>query len=133
MRSGFATTGIAVMICAMFCVQETSTLDCAEFDGLFYSGTQRNAGFEMFSSDLSNLPRTSSQDACTSTFLGMLDISRRQFSSKEITYQSVHMLYDGAWDGLKEGPTWAAWWTQNSYGTQYPVSSDCVSFCGYQM
>lgn len=31
--------------------------------------------------------------------------------------QSVPMLYNADWDGLLEGPTWGAWWTQNSYGT----------------
>ena len=50
-------------------------------------------------------------------FLGLLDIARRQWSSKEVQYQSIAMLYDGMWDGLVEGPTWHAWWTQNSYGT----------------
>ena len=32
------------------------------------------------------------------------------------THQSVPMLYTGAHDALLEGPTWTAWWTQNSYG-----------------
>ena len=27
------------------------------------------------------------------------------------------MLYSAANDGMTEGPTWGAWWTQNSYGT----------------
>ncbi len=27
------------------------------------------------------------------------------------------MLYTTAWNGFVEGPTWGAWWTQNSYGT----------------
>ena len=26
------------------------------------------------------------------------------------------MLWLGDWDGLMEGPTWGAWWTQNTYG-----------------
>ena len=29
------------------------------------------------------------------------------------------MLYTPAWNGLVEGPTWDAWWIQNSYGTTY--------------
>ena len=29
------------------------------------------------------------------------------------------MLYTPLWDGLVEGPTWNAWWIQNSYGTTY--------------
>jgi hypothetical protein len=39
------------------------------------------------------------------------------------------MLYSGGDDGLHEGPTWGAWWTQNSYGTQmasYPFMSDVI-------
>ncbi len=31
------------------------------------------------------------------------------------------MLYQPAWNGLVEGPTWDAWWIQNSYGTAYSV------------
>ena len=50
-------------------------------------------------------------------FLGLLDLGRRQYSSAEYEYQSVNMLYKGTFDGLLEGPTWGAWWTQNSYGT----------------
>jgi len=29
------------------------------------------------------------------------------------------MLYTPAWNGFVEGPTWGAWWIQNSYGTTY--------------
>jgi hypothetical protein len=50
-------------------------------------------------------------------FLNLLDKARRQSSSAEYELQSVPMLYRGDWDGLMEGPTWGAWWTQNSYGT----------------
>ena len=50
-------------------------------------------------------------------YLGLLDLGRRQYSSFEYEYQSVNMLYKGTLDGLLEGPTWGAWWTQNSYGT----------------
>ena len=32
-------------------------------------------------------------------------------------FQTLPMLYSGAEDGLLEGPTWGAYWTQNSYGT----------------
>ncbi len=34
-------------------------------------------------------------------------------------YQSLPMLYTPSWNGLVEGPTWDAWWIQNSYGTTY--------------
>jgi hypothetical protein len=29
------------------------------------------------------------------------------------------MLDTTNWNGLVEGPTWDAWWIQNSYGTTY--------------
>ena len=50
-------------------------------------------------------------------FVKLLDTARRQWSTTEAEYQSVLQLYRGDWDGLMEGPTWGAWWTQNSYGT----------------
>lgn len=31
--------------------------------------------------------------------------------------QDIGMLYAPAWNGFVEGPTWGAWWIQNSYGT----------------
>jgi hypothetical protein len=31
------------------------------------------------------------------------------------------MLYMPSWNGLVEGPTWDAWWIQNSYGPTYSV------------
>merc|ERR1711871_872567 len=44
----------------------------------------------------------------------------------EFEYQSLAMLYSGAQDGLLEGPTWGAYWTQNSYGT----AMTCLPFLG---
>ena len=38
-------------------------------------------------------------------------------SGADSIYQTMPMLYSGAQDGLLEGPTWGAYWTQNSYGT----------------
>jgi len=32
---------------------------------------------------------------------------------------NLSMLYEPKWNGLVEGPTWDAWWVQNSYGTTY--------------
>ena len=49
-------------------------------------------------------------------FIALLDTARAQWSSTSAEYQSVNMLYRGDWDGLMEGPTWGAWWTQNTYG-----------------
>ena len=49
-------------------------------------------------------------------FLSLLDTARLQWSSTGVEYQGVNLLYRGDWDGMMEGPTWGAWWTQNSYG-----------------
>ena len=69
------------------------------FDGTYYSGAW-----------------SGSDD---SDYLSLLDASRRAFGESTVDSfrQSVPMLYSGSQDGLLEGPTWAAWWTQNSYGT----------------
>ena len=66
----------------------------ASFDGRFYRGTG---------------------DA---EYLRLLDISRRIFGP-DCEYQNLAMLYMPSWNGLVEGPTWDAWWVQNSYGTTY--------------
>lgn len=34
-------------------------------------------------------------------------------------FQNLSMLYTPKWNGLVEGPTWGAWWIQNSYGATY--------------
>ena len=36
-------------------------------------------------------------------------------------FQNLSMLYEPSWNGFVEGPTWDAWWIQNSYGTTYSV------------
>src|SRR3989304_5896682 len=51
-------------------------------------------------------------------FLRLLDVSRRMFAS-DPENQNVAMLYTPAWNGFVEGPTWGAWWVQNSYGPTY--------------
>ena len=51
-------------------------------------------------------------------YLGLLDIAARMFNP-DPEFQNVPMLYTPAWNGLVEGPTWGAWWIQNSYGTTY--------------
>lgn len=33
--------------------------------------------------------------------------------------QNLSMLYSPVWNGFVEGPTWGAWWIQNSYGPTY--------------
>src|SRR5215207_7396651 len=51
-------------------------------------------------------------------YIQLLDISRRMFQP-DAEYMNMSMLYEPAWNGLVEGPTWDAWWIQNSYGTTY--------------
>jgi hypothetical protein len=51
-------------------------------------------------------------------YLQLLDTSRHMFEA-DPEFQNMPMLYTPLWDGLVEGPTWSAWWIQNSYGTTY--------------
>jgi hypothetical protein len=51
-------------------------------------------------------------------YLELLDIARRMFAP-DAEFQNVPMLYTPAWNGFVEGPTWGAWWIQNSYGPTY--------------
>lgn len=51
-------------------------------------------------------------------YLQLLDISRRMFSP-DPEFQNISMLYTPWWNGFVEGPTWNAWWVQNSYGPTY--------------
>ena len=51
-------------------------------------------------------------------YLRLLDISRRMFTP-DAEWQNVAMLYTPSWNGWVEGPTWRAWWVQNSYGPTY--------------
>ena len=72
----------------------------APFEGRFFSGSATGSGDE----------------------LELLDTARRSLGEPEggaadVEIQSMPMLYSGGEDGLLEGPTWGAYWTQNSYGT----------------
>ncbi len=51
-------------------------------------------------------------------YLGLLDIARRMFEP-DPEFQNISMLYMSDWNGFMEGPTWKAWWIQNSFGTTY--------------
>ena len=51
-------------------------------------------------------------------YLKLLEFSRRLFTP-DPEFQNLAMLYQPVWNGLVEGPTWDAWWIQNSYGTAY--------------
>jgi hypothetical protein len=39
--------------------------------------------------------------------------------SPDPEFQNIAMLYTPVWNGFVEGPTWDAWWIQNSYGPTY--------------
>ncbi len=51
-------------------------------------------------------------------FVQLLDTARRMFDP-DPEFLNVSMLYMPSWNGLVEGPTWDAWWIQNSYGTTF--------------
>ena len=51
-------------------------------------------------------------------YIELLDIARRLFEP-DPEFQNLSMFYMPAWNGLVEGPTWDAWWVQNSYGPTY--------------
>lgn len=53
-------------------------------------------------------------------YLRLLDTARR-FFEPDPELQNLAMLYEPKWNGLVEGPTWDAWWIQNSYGTTYSI------------
>ncbi|MCL4178691.1 MAG: hypothetical protein KJ072_13240 [Verrucomicrobia bacterium] len=53
-------------------------------------------------------------------YLRLLDTARRTLAP-DPEFQNLPMLYMPSWNGLVEGPTWDAWWIQNSYGTTYSV------------
>ncbi|MCC6730297.1 MAG: hypothetical protein IT208_13250 [Chthonomonadales bacterium] len=48
-------------------------------------------------------------------YLSLLNAARRMLAP-DPELQNLAMLYDPAWNGFTEGPTWNAWWIQNSYG-----------------
>lgn len=51
-------------------------------------------------------------------YLQLLETSRGMFDPNP-QLQYLAMAYDPLWNGFVEGPTWNAWWIQNSYGTTY--------------
>ncbi|HOV73656.1 MAG TPA: hypothetical protein PK967_06765 [Candidatus Hydrogenedentes bacterium] len=51
-------------------------------------------------------------------YLQLLDTSYRLFYP-DPEFQNISMLYNPSWNGFVEGPTWGAWWIQNSYGPTY--------------
>jgi len=51
-------------------------------------------------------------------FLSLLDTGAAMFEPNP-ALPNLPMLYNPTWNGLVEGPTWGAWWIQNSYGPSY--------------
>ncbi len=51
-------------------------------------------------------------------YLQLLELAGRMFAP-DPEFQNLSMLYTPKWNGFVEGPTWDAWWIQNSYGTTY--------------
>lgn len=85
----------SVVVLAVFVLLGPSSLVAAErFEGRYYRGAGDVA------------------------YLQLLDAARRMFEP-DPEFQNLPMLYSPAWNGLVEGPTWGAWWIQNSYGPTY--------------
>ncbi|MBM3499109.1 MAG: hypothetical protein FJX74_10615, partial [Armatimonadetes bacterium] len=51
-------------------------------------------------------------------YLELLETAARMYHP-DPEFQNLSMLYSPAWNGFVEGPTWGAWWIQNSYGPSY--------------
>ena len=51
-------------------------------------------------------------------YIRLLETARSLFEPNP-ELQNMAMLYTPVWNGLHEGPTWDAWWIQNSYGTTF--------------
>ena len=85
---------IAVLVCAAPIVFLVPRAAAEQFEGRFFSGEG---------------------DA---EYLQLLDIARRMYDP-DPEFQHLAMLYTPVWNGFVEGPTWGAWWIQNSYGPTY--------------
>src|SRR5205814_771343 len=85
---------LCVFLCASAPLRFNSTCRAEEFDGKHFSG---NGDVE---------------------YIKLLETARRQFEP-DPELQNLSMLYEPSWNGLVEGPTWDAWWIQNSYGGTY--------------
>ena len=82
----------------------------APFDGRFFSGSATGSGDE----------------------LELLDTARRSLGEPEggaadAEIQSMPMLYSGGEDGLLEGPTWGAYWTQVRHRAPAPSPGSPVA------
>lgn len=94
-KRDFSSAACWAVLTAIFLVTANGPITAAErFEGQFYQGE----------GDIE--------------YLQLLDIARRMFEP-DPEFQNMPMLYMPAWNGLVEGPTWGAWWIQNSYGPTY--------------
>ncbi|HOZ46453.1 MAG TPA: hypothetical protein PLO37_10765 [Candidatus Hydrogenedentes bacterium] len=91
---GWATTGLLAAVVLMPIATNAHAETERLFEGRFFAGAGDVA------------------------YLELLDTARRMFAA-DPQFQNMTMLYTPAWNGLVEGPTWGAWWIQNSYGTTY--------------
>lgn len=53
-------------------------------------------------------------------YLGLLD-SAYMMMYPHSRIENLSMLYKPDWNGFVEGPTWNAWWIQNSFGPTYSI------------
>ena len=91
-----------VLICSALCTSAVRAQDTIHqegttmttFEGRFFSGDGDASYIELL-------------DTCARVF----------WPDPEL--QNISMLYSPAWNGFVEGPTWGAWWVQNSYGPTY--------------
>ena len=54
------------------------------------------------------------------TYLHLLDQAYRMMQPDPVL-ENLSFLYEPWWNGFLEGPTWQAWWTQNSFGPTYTM------------
>ncbi|MEI6276479.1 MAG: hypothetical protein WCP08_10840 [Prolixibacteraceae bacterium] len=54
------------------------------------------------------------------TYLHLLDQAYRM-TRPDPVLENLSMLYNPTWNGFVEGPTWDAWWIQNSFGPSFTL------------
>lgn len=54
------------------------------------------------------------------TYLALLDSAYMMMQPNPVM-ENLSMLYTPEWNGFIEGPTWHAWWIQNSFGPTYTM------------
>lgn len=88
------TVSLATALCVLGACLMPTTSDAAPFQGRYFSGEG------------------------DTDYLRLLDTCYQMlYPSPDL--QNIGMLYTPAWQGFVEGPTWGAWWIQNSYGPTY--------------